>query len=65
MKIQTPVSTAILMALALMAASSVQAQPWCGTNIDGAKNCVYSTLADCEWMRPDGECVPNPNAEID
>jgi hypothetical protein len=37
-------------------------EQWCGTGSDGAMNCLYSTLSECESvMRADGgECVPNP-----
>lgn len=69
MKIRTPILTGVLMAAALMAAQAAQAQspevrkPWCGTGVDGAMNCVYTRVSECEkWMRPDGWCVPNPRA---
>lgn len=66
MNIRTPATAMILTTLALVAMPTVKAQtelPWCAANIDGAMNCVYNTLSDCEqWT--DGECIPNPNGEI-
>jgi hypothetical protein len=69
MKVLIPVSAAIVMTAAFMGAASAQTaqvrQPWCGV-VDGARNCVYPTLAECEkWMRPDGgECVPDPRPPV-
>ena len=73
MTMRATLSAAALMALALMAASTAEAQteqvnpPWCG-EVDGAKECIYPTLEECErWMQPEGQaCVPNPRGgEID
>jgi hypothetical protein len=71
MKAQTSILGGVLATAALMVALAGQAQaqspqvrkPWCGTNSDGAMNCVYTTVADCEkWMSADGWCVPNPRS---
>jgi hypothetical protein len=71
MKVQTSILTGVLAATALVAALAGQAQaqspevrkPWCGTNSDGAMNCVYTTVSECEkWMSADGWCVPNPRS---
>ena len=70
---RTIVTTAALMALALVTTSAAGANaepidlPWCG-DVDGSKECVYPTLEECErWMRPEGHlCMPNPRGgEID
>ena len=69
MKTGMSVLTGILVGATLIVAHAAQAQspevnkPWCGTDSDGAMNCVYTRVSECEkWMRPDGWCVPNPRA---
>jgi hypothetical protein len=74
MAMQTTLSTAALLALALITVPAAMAQttpetnkPWCG-DVDGSKECVYNTVAECErWMRPEGHlCLPNPRGgELD
>jgi len=54
-------------ALALFGSAGARAQvnqPWCGTDRDGAMNCIYATLSACEaTVRGEGgECVPNPRS---
>jgi hypothetical protein len=52
---------AVLIAAPAAALTVETDQPWCG-DVDGAKECVYPTLKECErWMQPEGQaCVPNP-----
>lgn len=41
-------------------------QSWCATDIEGAVNCGYASLADCEkGTRLDARCKANPYGEID
>ena len=37
-------------------------EPWCGTDRDGAMNCLYRTQSECEgvMISDGGECVRNP-----
>jgi hypothetical protein len=66
MPMQKAMAAVGLLALAVisvpaMAQTSETNLPWCGY-VDGATECVYPTLQECErWMQPEGQmCVPNP-----
>lgn len=66
MNFRIPAAAAALAVMAVMNVSSpASAQTnlaWCATDRDGAMNCLYETLSQCEaTVRGEGgECVPNP-----
>lgn len=75
MTMQTKVSAVAILALAFALFPAPQARafsaetnlPWCG-DVDGATDCVYATLDECEkWTRPEGHfCTPSSRSyEID
>jgi hypothetical protein len=62
---------AVAMATALLSSPSLAQtsktnEPWCGTDRDGAMNCLYRTQSECESVvrSEGGECVPNPGTTI-
>jgi hypothetical protein len=47
-----------------LASTSEVNEPWCSVN-EGATNCLYTSLSDCEYVvRPGGgTCIPNPRTD--
>src|SRR5262245_35429862 len=47
-----------------LASTSEVNEPWCSVD-EGATNCLYKSLADCEYVvRPGGgTCIPNPRTD--
>ena len=68
MKVLLPISAAIFMATftgAASAATSEVRQPWC-SNVDGAVECIYPTLAACsKASRTESSvCIPDPRPPV-
>lgn len=61
--------TRLAAAIAFVIALPIDArasQAWCTMSFDGAPDCTYATLKDCEQssLAP-VECIPNPYGEVD